>query len=89
MLARPLQLPFGPFCSGVLLSGFLVAAQGHPPPEEELELGYGDEQDAMVEYVNDGYDQDLLDEEGFEGEEYPEVLEGEPATCANLLGKVS
>ncbi len=57
----------------------MVAVQGHPPPEEELELGYGDEQDAMVEYINDGYDQDVLDEEGFEGEEYPEgLLEGRP-----------
>ncbi len=39
----------------------------------------GMRQDAMVEYMNDGYDQDLLDEEGLEGEEYPEgLLEGRP-----------
>ena len=65
--------------SCALLNSWLVAVQGHPPPEEELEMGYGDEQDAMVEYMNDGYDQDLLDEEGLEGEEYPEgLLEGRP-----------
>ena len=60
----------------------MMAVQGHPPPE--LEVGYADEEDGVVEYINDGFDEDQLDEEDFEGEGYPEGLQGRPATSANL-----
>ena len=55
------------------------------PPVPELGLEYADDQDGLVEYMNDSYDQDLLDEEGLEGEGYPEELEGKSATSANML----
>ena len=55
------------------------------PPVPELGLEYADDQDGLVEYMNDSYDQDLLDEEGFEGEGYPEELEGRSATSAMML----
>lgn len=61
----------------------MVAVQGHPPPE--LEVGYADEQDALVEDLDDGYDQDQLDQQEFEAEGYPNVFEGRPATSAELL----
>ena len=65
--------------------------QGHNP-EDEVEVAYPEEEDDLVEYDNEGYAQDLLDEQDFEGEEnledghgfgaegYPEEFAGRPAT---------
>lgn len=63
-----------------------MAVQGHPPlTDAGVDLGYADEEDALVEYDNEGYGQDQLDEQEFGGEGYPERLEGRPDNPADLL----